>query len=52
MRLTTQAYTQPDDLGFYGEFGGVFIPELLRPNVEALDIAFRKYCNDDAPQKN
>lgn len=34
-------YQQPDALGFYGEFGGAFIPELLRPNVEELETAFR-----------
>ncbi|MFT5859162.1 MAG: tryptophan synthase beta subunit [Flavobacteriaceae bacterium] len=47
MKLRTQPYTQPDDLGFYGEFGGAFIPELLRPNVEALNLAFRKYIGDE-----
>ena len=29
----------PDELGFYGEFGGAYIPELLRPAVEELDHA-------------
>ncbi len=47
MQLKAQPYTQPDDLGFYGEFGGAFIPELLRPNVEELDSAFRQYCSQD-----
>lgn len=35
----------PDSLGFYGEFGGAFIPELLRPCVEELTIAFETHCN-------
>ncbi len=26
----------PDEKGFYGEFGGAFIPEMLYPNVEEL----------------
>ncbi len=26
--------------GFYGEFGGAFIPELLHPNIEELKTAF------------
>jgi phosphoribosylanthranilate isomerase len=26
----------PDDRGFYGSFGGAFIPEMLYPNVEEL----------------
>ena len=25
-----------DEKGFYGEFGGAFIPEMLYPNVEEL----------------
>jgi len=25
---------QVDDRGYYGEFGGAFIPEMLYPNVE------------------
>jgi len=38
------SYLDTDDLGFYGEFGGAYVPELLRPNVEALDAAFNSYC--------
>lgn len=34
--------TLPDEMGFYGDFGGAFIPELLRPNVTELDEAFRE----------
>nr|WP_294860841.1 tryptophan synthase subunit beta [uncultured Fluviicola sp.] len=34
----------PDEFGFYGEFGGAYIPELLRPAVEELETAFRNYC--------
>jgi tryptophan synthase beta subunit len=50
MHLATEAYTQPDDLGFYGDFGGAFIPELLRPNIEELELAFRSYCSSDSFQ--
>lgn len=50
MRLKALPYTQPDDLGFYGEFGGAFIPELLRPNVENLDQAFREHCTEESFQ--
>ena len=25
-----------DERGYYGEFGGAFIPEMLHPNIEAL----------------
>lgn len=34
----------PDELGFYGEFGGAYIPELLHPMVEELTVSFRNYC--------
>ena len=27
---------QPDENGFYGEFGGAFVPEMLYPNVLEL----------------
>lgn len=29
-------YQQPDVRGYYGKFGGAFIPEMLYPNVEEL----------------
>ncbi|PWT98759.1 MAG: tryptophan synthase subunit beta [Bacteroidetes bacterium] len=35
-----ETYTTPTDQGYYGEFGGAFIPEMLYPNVEELR---RKY---------
>ncbi len=35
---------RPDELGFYGEFGGAYIPELLRPAVEELTNSYRSYC--------
>jgi tryptophan synthase beta subunit len=36
----------PDEMGFYGDFGGAFVPELLRPNVEELAEAFNRLKND------
>lgn len=29
-------YKNPDENGYYGEFGGAFVPEMLFPNVEEL----------------
>ena len=29
-------YKQPDEQGYYGEFGGAYIPEMLHRNVEEL----------------
>ena len=33
---------EPDKYGYYGDFGGAFIPEMLYPNVEALRMAYLK----------
>lgn len=48
---STFDYQHPDRLGFYGEFGGAFIPELLRPNVVELESAFRTLKNTKAFQQ-
>ena len=45
MNSTTNCFT-PDDLGFYGEFGGAFIPELLHPNVEELKTFYFEIKED------
>lgn len=42
-----KSYLETDELGFYGKFGGAYIPELLRPNVEELQAAFNFYRKDD-----
>jgi len=36
----------PDADGFYGEFGGVFVPDILKPNISALKKAYLKYIDD------
>ncbi len=48
LTMKTNSYLDTDSLGFYGEFGGAYVPELLRPNVEELDAAFNSYCFTDA----
>ena len=35
-----------DAEGYYGRFGGAYIPEILHRNVEALRQAFEKYSED------
>ncbi len=37
--------------GFYGEFGGAFIPELLHANVQELRDNYKKIINEDSFQK-
>jgi tryptophan synthase beta chain len=32
--------------GFFGDYGGRYIPEVLRSAVDELDAAFQKYIND------
>ncbi|UOQ70298.1 tryptophan synthase subunit beta [Hymenobacter cellulosilyticus] len=36
MSTTTTSQFQPNARGYYGQFGGAFIPEMLYPNVEEL----------------
>ncbi len=36
----------PDINGFYGEFGGAFVPEILRPVLQQLEQNFREISND------
>lgn len=35
----------PDEMGFYGEFGGAFVPELLLPNLTELEKHYRAIQN-------
>ena len=39
------------EAGYYGEFGGAYIPEILYPNVESLKNAYLKILNDSEFQK-
>jgi tryptophan synthase beta subunit len=43
-------YTMPDEMGFYGDFGGAFIPELLRSNTEELLKNFKEIKDDESFQ--
>ncbi len=36
----------PDQEGFFGQFGGQFVPELLRPNLEELEHEWAAIIND------
>lgn len=40
-----------DTDGYYGRFGGAYIPEILHKDVENLSKAFYRYVNDDDFQK-
>ncbi|HEX7753798.1 MAG TPA: tryptophan synthase subunit beta, partial [Niabella sp.] len=45
------SYKQPDEHGYYGEFGGAFIPEMLYSNVEELRENYLKIIEDPSFQK-
>lgn len=40
-----------DDRGYYGEFGGAFIPEMLYPNVEELRLRYLEIMKEDSFKK-
>lgn len=42
---------QPNERGYYGKFGGAFIPEMLYPNVEELRLHYLDILADDTFQK-
>jgi len=41
----------PNELGKFGEFGGIFAPEILMPALNELREAFNKYVLDEAFQE-
>ena len=42
------AYSGPDAAGFFGPYGGRFVPETVIPALEQLTIAYEAACNDPA----
>lgn len=40
-----------DKRGYYGEFGGAWIPEMLRPNIKELEAHYQEILNDPDFQK-
>ena len=40
-----------DEKGYYGDFGGAYIPEMLYPNVEELRQNYLSITADQAFQK-
>jgi tryptophan synthase beta chain len=41
-------YSQPDSKGYFGQFGGRFVPEILIPAVIELESAYAEARNDPA----
>ncbi len=44
-------YKEPDELGYYGQFGGAYIPEMLYPNLEELRSHYLNIINSQSFQK-
>lgn len=45
--MKTSLYNTPNQKGFYGNFGGAFIPEMLYPNVEELKTTYQTILNSE-----
>lgn len=50
MQNTFSYSKQPDENGYYGEFGGAYIPEMLHRNVEELRSSYLTIINDPSFQ--
>ena len=48
---TTQTYTSPNEQGYYGPFGGAYIPEMLHRNVEELRTKYLEIIYEEGFQK-
>jgi tryptophan synthase beta chain len=46
-----QSYKQPDEQGYYGKFGGAYIPEMLHRNVEELRQRYLDIISETSFQK-
>ncbi len=49
--MTKERNFQPDEWGYYGDFGGAYIPEMLHRNVEELRSAYLEIMHDESFQK-
>lgn len=47
----TTSYQQPDQQGYYGQFGGAYIPEMLHRNVEELTEKYLGIIYEESFQK-
>ncbi|MES2005291.1 MAG: tryptophan synthase subunit beta [Bacteroidota bacterium] len=48
---STQTYQQPNAQGYYGQFGGAYIPEMLHRNVEELKEKYLEIMYETSFQK-
>lgn len=50
MKTITDKFTSPDQHGYYGKFGGAYIPEMLHRNVEELRTRYLDIISEAAFQ--
>ena len=46
-----ETYQQPNEQGYYGQFGGAYIPEMLHQNVEELRTKYLEIMYEEGFQK-
>ena len=51
MSTSNRSYQHPSEQGYYGKFGGAFIPEMLYPNVEELRTRYLDIMHEASFQK-
>ncbi len=51
MKTITDKFTSPDQHGYYGKFGGAYIPEMLHRNVQELRTRYLDVINEPAFQE-
>jgi tryptophan synthase beta chain len=49
--MEKQTFQKPDKQGYYGKFGGAYIPEMLHRNVQELQEKYLEMMYDDSFQK-
>jgi tryptophan synthase beta chain len=52
MSTKSTSFQQPDTQGYYGDFGGAYIPEMLHRNVEELRTRYLDIIHEKSFQKN
>src|SRR5258705_987208 len=48
---TKESYQHPNEQGYYGQFGGAYIPEMLHRNVEELRTRYLEIIYEESFQK-
>ncbi|MBK6938382.1 MAG: tryptophan synthase subunit beta [Chitinophagaceae bacterium] len=51
MEKEKQSYASPDEQGYYGQFGGAYIPEMLHQNVEELRTKYLEIIYEESFQQ-